>query len=295
MREEYSRMEAGIQRRGTFDQALKDFKLRLSRLTNQAVDDSGRPAYEYVRIAALKKWLRQESTARVNRTDKKPVTNAELLLHAAYEGKNKYNFLPLSASAISGHNRNCYLAVFSILLDLGYGHYIDCFHRASLKDDYLHEISLDALKNKLAGHDIENREELALLFHERKWRFCPAFFTKDMDGEFCENRIIPICRAQYIASGATAAVWQVSVQAEFVDHSLRDAMKGDRSASYEDTDYGPVSKPSFSCASRVHLVRCLHHHLDSATPLRRKCSKSAIIGTSRARKKHSTASARPPV
>lgn len=235
-------MDDGIQRRLAFDLALRQFKRKVSELTSQAVDRDGRPTHDYVRIVMLKDWMRESHpTARVNETDGKPTSNIELLAYAAYATKSNSKFLPLKASKIAISGRQCCIAIFSILLDLGYGHYVDRFYRAGYRDSHLPGLELETLKIKLRGEEVPDSEDLAILFHDRKWKFCPAFFTKDMDESFFEHQVIPICRMSLIAEGGTAKVWQISVQAEFVGRDLKKAIQSDQSASYNDAKYGPVS------------------------------------------------------
>lgn len=218
-----------ISRRTTFDQALTNFAAKVHELTKTAVDE--RP---YVLVEKLQKWMRETTT----KLDDKFRTNTDLLAHAAYF--NKSNFPPIASARISDPGPDCCVIVFSILLDLELGHLIDLFSKKNVIDRRLPE-DLLSLKTKL--RELQDGDQVAERFNERQWKFCPATFSLDMENEFIENRIIPICRKTHLSSGGTAHVWQIVVQSEFVDKKLKNLLDADTTASYEDKDHGPVSQP----------------------------------------------------
>lgn len=221
-------MERVISRRSTFNRALADFAAKAHELNKTAVD--GR---SYVLVEQLQKWMRDTSLAKL---DNKFVTNTDLLAHAAYFGRS--DFPPIVPSRISDTGPDCCVIVFSILLDLELGHFIDQFSKKTIVDRRLPE-DLSSLKKKLKR--LENGDQVAERFNERQWKFCPAIFSLNMEAEYFENRIIPICRKSHLNSGGTAHVWQIVMQSEFVDKNLRNLLAEDAFASYIDKDYGPVS------------------------------------------------------
>jgi len=227
----YPGIERVISRRSTFNRALADFAAKTHELTTKAVD--GR---SYVLVEQLQKWMRDLTIL-----DNKYVTNTDLLAHAAYYQRS--NFPPIVPSRISEQGADCCVIVFSILLDLELGHLIDVFSKKTIVDRRLPE-DLLSLKRKLKG--LEDGEDVAERFNKRQWKFCPATFSMNMEQEYFEDRIIPICRKTHLNAGGTAKVWQIVVQAEFVDKNLRNMLAEDAEAFYDDRDYGPVSH-SFHC------------------------------------------------
>lgn len=219
-------MQRVLSRQSTFDQALVDFERKVHDLTRNAVD--GR---SYILVETLQIWMRDPSLTKL---ETKFVTNTDLLAHAAYYGR--HDFPPIKPSRICEPGQNCCLIVFSILLNLELGYLIDVFARKDILDRRLPE-DLASLKQKLKK--LENGEQIAERFNERQWRYCPAMFSLDMEGEYFESRIIPICRKFPIGHGGTARVDQIVVQAEFVDKSLRNKLQDDRDAFVEDPEYGP--------------------------------------------------------
>jgi hypothetical protein len=226
-------MERTISRRSTFNRALAEFAAKAQEFNKTAVD--GR---SYVLVEELQKWMRETSLAQL---DNKFVTNTDLLAHAAYFGRR--DFPPIVPSQISDPGADCCVIVFSILLDLELGHLIDLFSKKTIVDCRLPQ-DLSSLKKKLKG--LQNGEQVAERFNGRQWKFCPAIFSLNMEREYFENQIIPICRKTHLNSGGTAHVWQIVVQAEFVDKKLRNLLDEDAFASYVDKDYGPVSRSASS-------------------------------------------------
>ena len=217
-------------RRATFDRALADFYQKIEDLTMEAVD--GR---RYILVEKLKTWMRAANPT--NTLEGNYVTNTNLLAHAAFYGK--VNFLPTEPSTIADPGRRCCVITFSILLDLELGHLVHVFVRTGVHDDKL-PMALSELKQKLGS--VTLGDEVAERFNKRQWAFCPAFFSMDMDEQFFEHRVVPVCRTQHINSGGTAHVRQIVIQAEFVDQKLRNLLDNDEFASYEDKDFGPVSE-----------------------------------------------------
>jgi hypothetical protein len=242
-------MERVISRRSTFNRALADFAAKAHELSNTAVD--GR---SYVLVEELQKWMRGVSPSKL---DNKYVTHTDLLAHAAYF--NRSHFPPIVSSRISDVGPDCCVIVFSILLDLELGHLIDLFSKKGIVDSQLPQ-DLSSLRRKLIS--LQDGEHVPERFNQRQWKFCPAIFSLNMEREYFEDEIIPICRKAHLNSGGTARVWQIVVQSEFVDKKLRNLLAGDADASYVDKDYGPVSRPappSISIMSTPGLAREIGH------------------------------------
>jgi hypothetical protein len=144
----------------------------------------------------------------------------------------------------------CCVVVFSILLDLGLGHRIVDVRKSVA--DCLLPLELAALKDRLKG--LSDGDDLAIKFNEGQWKFSPAQFTADMDKNFFESHIIPICRRAYLNSGGTATVWQISVQEEFVDDTLKSFLADDADAKYDDVKFGMVSWVISACKISAAIV-----------------------------------------
>jgi hypothetical protein len=127
-----------IENGATFNQALSQFAAKVQALTQKTVD--GR---SYVLVDTLRDWMRETSPTKL---DEESITNLELLLHAAYFGKQ--DFLPIESSYITRLGRDCCIVVFGILLDLGLGHLVDAFSRKGIVDARLPE-DLSSLTKKL--------------------------------------------------------------------------------------------------------------------------------------------------
>jgi hypothetical protein len=209
----------------TTELAIEDFKRKLKECTFQA--QCGR---HFVQTTKLSSWMR--NTVVVGGL---PKTHTQRLVEYAYH--KSHDWAPISHAKISRQGSDCCVLVFCILLDLGKGELIDTFAKKNLVDQQL-PISLADLEEQLKS--LDGGSELAKRFNQRQWRFNPARFGLDMEKEWTEHKIIPICRKEHLNEGGTAHVWQISVQEEFVEDDLKRYLQGDESACYEDPDYGKV-------------------------------------------------------
>jgi hypothetical protein len=211
------------------DAALTDFKSVLRACTVHGV--CGRP---YVLVTKLTEWMRSDSgfgTAQVER-----------LLLAAYRHRGEPGLPPTKEHICSGE-RSC-LLVFSILLEIGWSDLVDRFRRKNIVDG---QLPMDLLRLRRMIGEMElgdaqhHAESIAVEFDQVQWSFCPVKFHLHSEADFNTKRIVPICRKEEInTKGATANIWQVAIQEEFVEPQLREAVP---SARYED-DLGVVSHPT---------------------------------------------------
>lgn len=220
---------ATIDRPTTFDQSLEAFATELDRYTQTSVDGS-----HYVRISALSGWMREATE-----WEGRYISRAQLLTNAAYSQTepNRRQSPPI----ICEKGPKCCIIVLSILLDLSLGHRVHEFARRNVVDCNLPQ-NLATLKSrfKSLGTDGEN---LAHIFSKRQWKFSPAQFSYEMDEDFDDDRVIPICRKSHLNTGGTADVCQIVVQEEFVDSKLRLFLAEDVEAKYDDKVYGMVRTP----------------------------------------------------
>jgi len=121
------------------------------------------------------------------------------------------------------------------LLEIGSGKSIEHFMTQDLIDRRL-PMSLYKLRTHL--RDIPNGEELARKFDQEQWKFCPARFELDMDVDYVEQTILPVCKKDLVGKGGTAEVWKIAIQEEFVSESLKSALEGNWTSVCVDVKYG---------------------------------------------------------
>ena len=196
------------------DSSIREFKAKVQSYTKPAV--CGR---SYVLVSKLIQWLRSPVNAGTE------TTQISRLLFAAFRDRR---FLPIAPETCSIGDRSC-LLVFSVLLEIGFGHLVHAFQRLDIIDKHL-PTSLLTLREKLYDRkDIPDGDKLATVFDQAQWRFCPAKFELHVGEDFVEHRILPICKKDKINNkGGTAKLWQIEVQEEFIGPKLKDAVSNSR-------------------------------------------------------------------
>lgn len=198
---------------------LKSFTDRMrDEWTGEAVD--GR---RYVRTRRMINWMRE------NRYNEATV-NGGLLLDDVYEAAHKPSsqFRPIEWEQIS--KDNC-IIMFGLLTVLGYGHLIDVFRRHSIQD-YLRKTD-DIIRQSMLEDHFESPDSLWTFmdaFERRRWEFSPAEFDLGMDIVLEDGRcVLPFCHKQRINhKGATAKLYEVAVEEEFVQESFRQSIQGSK-------------------------------------------------------------------
>ncbi|KAI1123858.1 hypothetical protein F5Y10DRAFT_43490 [Nemania abortiva] len=177
---------------------------------------------QYVRVKRMIDWMRETEP---NNT----IVNGSLLLEDVYDAANKHSFqfLPIKWEQIIS-TENC-IIMFGLLTILGYGHLIHVFQRHSIHD---HLRGAIIQKSMLEDH-IESLAELQSFmanFERRRWEFSPVEFNLDMDIVLEDERcVLPFCRKQRInQKGATASLFEVAVEEDFVQGNLRGVIQGSR-------------------------------------------------------------------
>jgi hypothetical protein len=201
------------------ERVITEFQDILRKCTLQAV--CGR---SYVQVEKLTKWL----------TNKRPghdTSHAFHLLQAVYRSRNEDSpATPISIEKLC-HPKTHSLLVFSILLDLRQGQFVDWFARQKMVDESL-PIDLLYLRKKLEllkSRKLPDPLEFADKFDQMQWRFCAPKFELDMDFDFPQNCIVPINRWSRINDkGGTAEVRQIEVLEEFVSDELKEVVKSSR-------------------------------------------------------------------
>ncbi|KAI0451728.1 hypothetical protein F5B21DRAFT_506921 [Xylaria acuta] len=185
---------------------------------------------KYVRTRRMIEWMRESESNRAT-------ANGGLLLDDVYGAPHKHSskFPPVDWKQLS--NDNC-IILFGLLTILGYGHLIDVLQRHSIQD-YLRKSGEIIEQNMLKDH-FESPTGLQKFmddFERRRWEFSPVKFDLRMDIILEDRRcVLPFCRRQRInLKGGTAKLYEVAVEEDFVQESLRVAIQG---STYNDPDFG---------------------------------------------------------
>ncbi|TRX91142.1 hypothetical protein FHL15_007930 [Xylaria flabelliformis] len=182
---------------------------------------------KFIRTRRMIEWMRAADP-----------NNGGLLLEHVYEVNRKPSpvFRPVEWEQISDGN---YIIMFGFLIDLGYGHLIDIFRQHNIQDNDLCKPA-SPVKRSMLEEKIQNHADLQAFmenFERRRWEFGPVEFHLGMDLNLNEGqRVLPFCRMQRINDkGATADLYEVTVEEDFITGSLRDVIKG---TIYDDEEFG---------------------------------------------------------
>ena len=149
--------------------------------------------------------------------------NTVLLLEDIYGKSGGTFFYTGSNSILEGSARS--LKVFSMLLDLGYGHLLGEFTNARIIDDQLHLFPShrDRLRVFLESKRIPNVEQILEGFEQRRRQFCPAIFESGSCGTYDDlNWVLPFAKHEPInEKGGTAEVSQVAIQEGFFSNPVK--------------------------------------------------------------------------
>lgn len=194
---------------------------------------------EYVRTEALKIWLTTEVSkrARVRR-----IADASTRNHNPRLLLSKHQILDRG-------DPDCCLDLFSILLEIGFGHLLRPLESQGIRDKKL-PVTLHELQRQLEGVEFPSdkavplKRELAEKINRVQWRYRPVRFELGMsEKSLSMDYILPICRKQKISETATATFYQIQVQEEFVGEKLRQLVPQSR---FCDEQYGQVCIKRFS-------------------------------------------------
>ncbi|KAJ4356762.1 uncharacterized protein N0V89_004798 [Didymosphaeria variabile] len=137
----------------------------------------------------------------------------------------------------------CIIA-FSILLEIGLGHWIHSVQQEDIVDQLL-PMQLGQLEDKFR-HIVEQGADttrgkgadFAKQFDEAQWKYFPVMFTLDMDKNFSEKRVFPICKKKEIGRGGQARVFQILVQADYISSELDSRLSKDEHTRFKDEEFG---------------------------------------------------------
>jgi hypothetical protein len=196
---------------------MNEFRTTIKRCELRAC--CGRP---FLRIEKLLSWLR---------------AHAGDLLEITYQQEGSDPELPITKEELC--SKNSALLVFSILLELGRGEYVNIFDRKGLTDRL--PIDMRTLEYELGDSEIPKTtvESLCAGFNEIQWRYCSPRFEFRRRREYLANHVVPILRKEAInTKGGTAKVWQIQVLEEFIEPDLRTVIQSSkfRGASTDPSD-----------------------------------------------------------
>jgi hypothetical protein len=231
-------------------EVLKLFKDNMRKhWTHTAVD--GR---SYVRTKRMICWM--EESKLNNETP-----NGALLLDAVYDAvkKSAFEFSPVEWEHISSVNstEGC-IVTFGLLTALGYGHLIHIFRQYDVQDHSLRRngtiIQPASLEDQFGS--TAHLETFINKFERRRWEFCPVEFSINMDTDLHGGRrVLPFCRTLRInQKGATAQLYEVAVEEDFVLPCLRNVIMGTR---YPDPEFGLVCGKHFAFHKISSSSSCL--------------------------------------
>jgi hypothetical protein len=183
----------------------------------------------FIRVGHFTSWMR-------SRTQGQYLSNTARLLRTVYPNSIQP---PISADTITSSGNDCCVLVFSILLEIGLGHYINEVQRHEVIDRKL-PVDLYHLKWLFEQISPKNYLDYAQRFNNAQWKFSPMTFWYGMDKIYSEEYVIPICRKHEIGRGGQGRVYGIAVQAEFVSKTLHNTLPKKEPTRYDDPDYGPV-------------------------------------------------------
>ncbi|OAG42928.1 hypothetical protein AYO21_02879 [Fonsecaea monophora] len=168
----------------------------------------------YIKTSQLQEWM-----ASVGEGQK--ATNLKRLLTEVWRSRHDATFPP-TAEKVSRA-----VIVFSVLLDIGYGHLVDLFCRAEITDARLSaEHNYKHLKRHLGNANVPEPDAVVDAFEERRWFFCPVLLKRHMQGDFGRGCVFPYYKRQPVnGKGGTAEVFQVLVPAECIAEDLKQFLR----------------------------------------------------------------------
>jgi len=216
--------------------AIEQLRAKVAELTVHPDPKCGRPFDRpWIQIEKLKSWLSGNLATVLD----------EIFLHAQKFAEH------------TADNSKKYIVVLAILLTIGDGQYGKClahFKAHNLVDGKL-PISVEDIRKGFRdgddslGFSDAQWKDMAMLFHEKQWRFCPLKLNMNNHFHVEERAILPICCRTKIKRGGVAVVYQILVPIEFVDEEILKAVQNNPHSHVSDPKYGKVRTRVFSSAA----------------------------------------------
>ena len=192
---------------------------------------------KYIQVSKLLEWMNEEVPIATLGVSTK---NIDRLLASCQRRRGGFS---QDSKGFAKGGSPCVL-IFSILLELNAGHLVHDLRRQGWND---HQLPLD-LAQLERNKTLRTSPGLAQQFNDAQWKYCPLRFGVTEEVDIPREHIVPICVKQRINEGGTAFIYQIFVQAEFLDVELKRTVAHSR---YDDPNYGPVS---FICQKIVFNV-----------------------------------------
>ncbi|KAF2438416.1 hypothetical protein P171DRAFT_160681 [Karstenula rhodostoma CBS 690.94] len=221
------------------------FCKQLRKHTITPAEGEGQP---YVRTKDLVRWMTSTTGAQ------EPI--AKRLLHQAYRNtSSQYGsewYITYETICGQTHHRDQCIIAFSILLEIGLEHWVHSAQQQDIVDRML-PMQLGQLEEKfrlivqqqgadsakqIKDMDYQQGSEYARRFDEAQWKYFPVLFTLNMDKNFSEKQVFPICRKGEIGQGGQARVFQILVQADYVESDLEARLPKDEHTRFKDEEFG---------------------------------------------------------
>ena len=104
-----------------------------------------------------------------------------------------------------------YSRVFSILLLIGKGHFIQNFVQHQELQD--HKLPFDDQPRSFPTDTADAR--FFIMFYKRQWEFCPPEFEEGMDVHFRDEYVLPILEEKEIGKGGSGRVYKIVLHKDY--------------------------------------------------------------------------------
>lgn len=211
---------------------------QLGKDTITPAEGEGQP---YVRTKDLVRWMTDTTGTQ------EPI--AKRLLYEAYRDTSDSDFY-ISYKTICGetHHRDRCIIAFCILLEIGLGYWVHSTQQQDIVDRML-PMQLGQLEEKFrlivqqqganSTDQVDKQaSDYARRFDAAQWKYFPVLFTLNMDKNFPEKRVFPICRKSEVGQGGQARVFQILVQADYIDSDLKARLPKDEHTRFKDDEFG---------------------------------------------------------
>jgi hypothetical protein len=148
---------------------------------------------------------------------------------------------PLDITALFTGDYQCF-RLFSLLLGLGCGQFLQQFYISGVHDKTLHQNEREDLRENLISVRTSPIEVDRIIheFRSEKWAYCPLEIEPQLNSSLSGTRVvIPFCKKIRLGDkGGTASLYWVAVQQDLIhDKKLRAVLE---KSLYVDREFGQV-------------------------------------------------------